>query len=206
MARKYTEEVVEFILNNYKGRDNVELSLLINEKFNLNVNHDSVGNFKSRYFKETGISLRTGINRYQFIKGHKSHNKGKKWDDYMSKESQERSKRTTFKKGNVPVNHREVLEERIDKNGYIEIKVEEPKKWMRKQRYIYEQHYGEVPKGHKIIFADGNNRNFDIDNLIMVSDAENLIMNSNNLRFSNKELTETGHLIAKVMDRSRKLK
>ena len=37
--------------------------------------------------------------------------------------------------------------------------------WMEKQRYIWEQVHGPIPKGHVVVFLDGNNRNFDIDNL-----------------------------------------
>lgn len=203
---KYTDEVVQFILDNYKDKDNVELAKLVNDKFDLGINHDSLSNFKSKYLQKTGVNLRTGINRYQFKKGQKSWNKGKKWDEFMSKEAQKNSSKTTFKKGNIPANHREVFEERVDKCGYLEIKVKEPNKWTTKHRYIYEQKHGKVPKGHKVIFADGNNRNFDIDNLILVSNAEHLIMNSNNLRFNNKKLTETGHLIAKIIDKGNKLK
>ena len=59
--------------------------------------------------------------------------------------------------------------------------------------------------GHKVIFADGNKRNFDIDNLILVSDSEALIMNANKLRYENKELTKTGALIAKVIDKTNKI-
>ena len=60
--------------------------------------------------------------------------------------------------------------------------------------------------GHKVIFADNNKRNFDIDNLILVSDSEALIMNTNKLRYGNKELTRTGSLIAKVIDKTNKLR
>lgn len=56
------------------------------------------------------------------------------------------------------------------------------------------------------MFADKNKRNFDIDNLILVSKSEDLIMNNNKLLFSNKELTKTGHLIAKVIDKTNKVK
>lgn len=60
--------------------------------------------------------------------------------------------------------------------------------------------------GHKVIFADGNKRNFNIDNLILVTNSEALIMNKNKLIYEDVELTKTGSLIAKVIDKTNKLK
>lgn len=60
--------------------------------------------------------------------------------------------------------------------------------------------------GHKVIFADRNKRNFDLDNLILVTDSEALIMNTNKLIYEDAELTKTGSLIAKVIDKTNKLK
>lgn len=59
--------------------------------------------------------------------------------------------------------------------------------------------------GHKVIFADKNKRNFSIDNLILVANSEALIMNTNKLIYEEAELTKTGVLIAKIIDRNRKL-
>ena len=33
------------------------------------------------------------------------------------------------------------------------------------QKYIYEKEYGKLKDGEFVIFADGNNRNFDLKNL-----------------------------------------
>ena len=74
---------------------------------------------------------------------------------------------------------------------------------MPKSRYVYEQAYGTIPKGHKVIFADGNNRNFDLDNLVLVSNAEELIMNKRKLMKEDASLTKTGALIAKVLNKAK---
>jgi len=105
-----------------------------------------------------------------------------------------------FKSCNLPVGS-----ERESK-GYIVVKVAEPNVWIEKHRYIYKSMYGNIPTGHKVIFADGNKRNFDLDNLILVTDSEALIMNTNKLIYENAELTKTGALIAKVIDRTNKIK
>lgn len=125
------------------------------------------------------------------------------------KKVQEGSRRTTFKKGNVPANRRPIGSERIDKNGYILIKIQDGhknKNWIRKHRYLYEQAYGEIPTGHKVIFADGNNRNFDLNNLVLISDAEGLIMNRNKLFKKDKDLTKAGVTVAKILDKVNKRK
>jgi K+ transporter len=59
--------------------------------------------------------------------------------------------------------------------------------------------------GHKVIFADKNKRNFNLDNLILVADSEALIMNTNKLIYEEAELTKSGALIAKIIDKTRKL-
>ena len=194
----WTDEVIQFMIENYEGKDNIELAALLNERFKLNTNGKRVCNVKSNLIRRKGINLRTGINRGCYRKGMAPANKGKKWDEFMSKEGQEKSRKTCFKKGNIPPCHREVGSERINVDGYHEIKVEEPNKWKLKHRVVYEQYYGEIPKGIKIIFADGNKNNLDINNLIAVSSAEELHLNKDGLRFNDKELTETGLNITKL--------
>lgn len=127
----------------------------------------------------------------------------------MSSYQYKRYAPTMFKKGNIPANARAIGSERVDKNGYILIKIQDGHKnenWIRKHRYLYEQKYGKVPKGYKVIFADGNNRNFDLNNLIVVSDAEELIMNRNNLFKEDTELTKAGVAVAKLLDKVNKRK
>lgn len=125
----------------------------------------------------------------------------------MSPEQYKKCKATMFKKGSIPANARAIGSERIDKNGYVLIKIQDGhgnKNWIRKHRYLYEQAYGEIPKGHKVIFADGNIGNFELNNLILISDAEELIMNKRKLFSESPEHTKTGVLIAKVLNKAKK--
>lgn len=105
-----------------------------------------------------------------------------------------------FKSCSLPIGS-----EREGKKGYILVKIAQPNVWLEKQRYIYESMYGSIPSGHRVIFADNNKRNFDINNLILVSDAEALIMNTRKLRYDNADLTKTGAIIAKIIDKTNKL-
>lgn len=190
---KYTDEMKQFILDNYKGRYNQELADLFNQKFNTNITSRTIKSYKANNKLNSGL---TG----KFRKGQIPHNKGKK----MPKEVYEKVKHTMFAKGNIPPNHRPVGSERISKDGYIEVKVAEPNKWRLKQRVVYEEAKGKIPEGCPIIFLDGNKRNFDIDNLRCITRSELLYLNCNGLNNSN-EITETDILMARL-DRAKNKK
>ena len=192
---RYSEEQKEFIITNNYGKYSKELAEMFNQHFNTNITAKEIAYFRRNNKLNSGL---TG----QFKKGNVPHNKGKKQIEYMSQESIERTKETRFKKGNKPKNYRPVGSERITKDGYIEVKVADPNKWETKNKIIYKQYFGDIPEGHKIIYADGNKLNNDINNLIIVSDNEELIMNRYKLRTEDIELTKTGYLIAKVIDKT----
>ena len=102
-----------------------------------------------------------------FKKGHTPANKGKKWNEYLDMEKQEKIRATTFKKGNRPANKKPVGYERISRDGYIEVKVAEPNVFKIKQRVIWEQHNGPIPEGMHVCFKDGDKSNLDIENLFL---------------------------------------
>lgn len=112
-----------------------------------------------------------------------------------------------FKKGIKPHNWKPVESEFISKNdGYTYIKVEEPNKWIEKQRYLYEKYKGEVPKGYCVIFADQNKENFDLNNLILVKEKDKLTAKNRHLLFNDKELTEVGINIASLINKASELR
>lgn len=184
----YSTEEEKFLIDNVKGISAKELTEKFNKQFNLKLSESAIKNRKVK------LGLSSGIKGGQFKKGHNTWNKGIK--GYMG------ANKTSFKKGNIPHNHKPVGSERITKDGYIEIKVAEPNKWELKHRHIYKKHYGEIPKGYNVMFADKNKLNLDIDNLILVSKSEDLIMNTRKLIFEDQQLTKTGHLIAKVINKT----
>jgi phage protein len=103
-----------------------------------------------------------------------------------------------FKKGFSPWHTRELYSERLDKDGYILIKIAKPNKWVRKHRWIYEQKFGAIPENCVILFADGDKSNLSIENLICVTRNELKILNQCRLISSVPELTKTGLNIAKI--------
>lgn len=89
--------------------------------------------------------------------------------------------------------------ERIDKDGYLFIKVKHPNKWIPKHRFLWEQKNGPVPDGYHIIFADGDKTNFSESNLIKVNRKEHFHLNKRKLRFSDPEYTKAGLNIVKIL-------
>lgn len=106
----------------------------------------------------------------RFQKGSVPPNKGKK----VSPEVYSKIQPTMFKKGSTPVNHRDVGAERVNVYGYIEIKVSEPNSWRLKHRVMWEQVNGTIPRGYNVQFKNHNPLDCRIENLYMISKAEQL--------------------------------
>lgn len=71
---------------------------------------------------------------------------------------------------------REIGYERVNSNGYIEIKVNNGvphhKRWKLKHVLIYERLHGAVPDGKRIGFKDGNKANLADENLTVTTREE----------------------------------
>ena len=79
-----------------------------------------------------------------------------------------------FKKGNVPKCHRPVGSERVNVDGYVEVKVAEPNRWRPKHRVEWEKAYGPIPKDCNIQFRNGNSQDIRLENLYMISKADQM--------------------------------
>ncbi|TVX93027.1 HNH endonuclease signature motif containing protein [Paenibacillus agilis] len=181
---RYTTEMIKFITNNVSGRYVNELTDLFNVQFGTTRKNSHIRAFIRNHGLKSGIDAR-------FNKGHEPANKGTK-GLYKGGEA------TQFKKGHRPHNYRPVGSERVNGDDYVDVKVADPNKWKSKHILIWEQHNGAVPKGHIVIFGDGNRRNFELSNLILVSRQQLAVMNKNGLIQKNAELTRTGIIIADI--------
>ncbi|MFT8837904.1 HNH endonuclease signature motif containing protein [Liquorilactobacillus satsumensis] len=187
--RGYTTEQNEFIKNNYKGLTNLELTTLVNDRFNLNLSVQQIKSYKGNHHFNSGL---TG----HFPKGHIPQNKGKKRGSFG------RMSETQFKKGPRPELRTPLgtIKERAD--GYIWKKVNNdlpyPKRWKQVHRIKWEKAHGPIPKGKKLIFLDGNHKNTNLENLALVSLRENLEMNRKGLNYEDSELTKVGINISKI--------
>lgn len=135
--------------------------------------------------------LRVIGKKSQFKPGNISHNKGKKMPD----EVYDKCKNTMFKKGSKPHNSKYDGYERINVDGYAEVRVKKGV-FILKHRLIYEQHYGSIPKGMYVIFKDKNKLNFEIDNLELISKKEH--MQRNTIQRFPKELKEIMFINSKL--------
>ncbi|MHB8308668.1 MAG: HNH endonuclease signature motif containing protein, partial [Candidatus Desulforudaceae bacterium] len=110
-------------------------------------------------------------------------------------------KETQFKPGRLPHNYKPVGTERVNADGYVDIKIQDgnaQKNWKGKHLVVWEERHGPVPKGHAVIFGDGNRRNFEPSNLILVSRQQLAVLNKKNLIQNSAELTKTGIIIADI--------
>lgn len=189
----YSEDEIDFLAKNRPFVTKDKLAEMFNSKFNTNISAKALQQVCAR----RGVySLDDGC----FKKGHIPFNKEKKQSEYMTDEQIERTKATRFKKGNITHNHRNIGEERTAKDGYTEIKVDEPNKWMLKHRYIWEQQFGALKKNETVEFIDGDKSNISLDNLIKVTRKQSAIMTRLNIRkHGSKEALECAKTIADIV-------
>lgn len=187
----YSDEEKQFIADKVKGTSYKEMARLFNKKFNTSISDKAIG----ATIKRLGLS--NGINAC-FPKGNIPANKGTKGMFNVG------GNKTSFKKGQTPINCRPIGSERIDsKDGYILVKVTE-KKWIPKHRKVWEEINGPIPKGYIVIFLDGDKLNCSIENLKMISKSQNARLNQNGWRFDNPEATEIGILLADLKIKANK--
>ena len=117
----------------------------------------------------------------RFEKGNVPFNKGKKQTSFMSADAIKRTKKTRFKKGCKPHNKKEngtvVKRKHINRKPYKWIKMKN-NIWMLYHRFIWEKANGKIPKNHLIVFKDKNTNNTIIENLELITLAENMYRNS----------------------------
>lgn len=162
---RFSGEEIQFIKENIDNYTYSELAELVSKKFNTHRNRNSISDLCSKRMKIP-----------------KSINKGQ------------------YREGNIKVQV-PIGEIRKSSNGATYIKCldseqshmsgyEEPY-WKPLQKKIYENVYGEVPKGKMVIFLDCNRDNFDINNLYCIDRKISAIMASNKWYAKNKENTLT---------------
>ncbi|PLR84641.1 HNH endonuclease [Bacillus canaveralius] len=186
MGYRYTPEQKAFIERNVAGIGNKELTERFNAHFGLELGVNQIKAFKHNHRFSSGLDGR-------FDKNHSPWNKGKKGVVTGGVETQ-------FKKGQRPLNYKPVGSERIDRDGYVLIKVSDEgawhERWMHKHKVIWEREHGPIPPGHVVLFADGNTQNLTSENLILITKAQLVRLNQNHLISDNPELTKTGIIIA----------
>jgi hypothetical protein len=178
MRRKWTKEELEYVKLNYSDRYTKDIADAINRSpravyqaaINLNVRKSP--EFIKISLEREAEKLKILGAASRFKPGNISHNKGQK----MSKEMYEKCKKTFFTKGHKPANTKLKGDERMHE-GYTYVKIED-RNWRLKHRLIYENVHGPIPADSIVIFKDNNLTNFDINNLEVITKAENMLRNT----------------------------
>lgn len=193
MAKKrieWTDEIVDYLREIYPYKTNKECVQILYEKFGIEANTANIIATKKRYGLPDKVIENTGM----FKKGDSPWNKGIPMRD----ETRDKLKDTWFQKG-CDFFSRPLGDERVDRDGYIRVKIKQPNVWVLKNRYLYEQaHNVKLKDDEVVLFADQDKTNFNIDNLIKVNRKDLLCLCKNDLIFENAELTKTGVNIARL--------
>jgi hypothetical protein len=199
----WTPKEIRFLKSKIAGRSFADMAELFNERFGTSFTLEQV----RAALRNRGIGNGRDC---RFRPGTIPPNKGRKGVYYPGCEA------TWFKPGQMPQNWVPVGTERINSEGYAVVKIADhprggfKKNWVFKHWLIWEKANGPVPRGHAILFADGNKRNVKLSNLLLVSRAELSVMNHLGLISPDKDLTRVGKSIADIKlliaERTRKRK
>lgn len=190
----WPKEIGDYIRENYRGVGPKEMAQRVNGVFGTSYSSRQMGAWYKNHNLNSGLTGR-------FEKGSVPFTAGKRPQDVCrSPEALKRLQESWFKKGAPCRNKVPVGTEAIRQpDGYVWVKVAEPNKWRMRARVVWERHYGAIPKGYVITHKDNDRTNDELDNLMMISCAENRILNQQHLRFPDAQLTTTGVNIARTM-------
>lgn len=187
----WTDAMVETLTKRYPH----EPSLSLAKEFGINTSRvyqkaARMGLKKTPEFLSSPESGRTDGKRGgsgRFKPGHRTWNKGASFN------AGGRSKETQFKKGMKPHTWQPIGAERFSKDGYLQRKAFDtgypPKDWIGVHILLWQEHHKkDLPKGHAIVFKDGDKTNIVIENLECLSRAE--LMKRNSVHNLPKELAE----------------
>ena len=176
MARKWSDEELEFVREHAMQMPCAELVKLVNERFGKNYSLEQLYRVKARCrIKSLNIwCYRKGIRNSpttEFKKGHVPRNKG------THPPTVGRMAETQFKQGQMPHNHKPVGSERIC-YGKIQIKIAEPKSWEWLATLIWQSvHKKALPEGCIIRFANEDITDYSPENLVAITKAQNAVLN-----------------------------
>lgn len=194
MKRNWTQEEIDTLSQLYPNHYASEIAEILGRGISsIHCKAQSLGLESSREkIQRTGYeaSKSPASIAARFKKGSMPLNKGKK----VSPEVYSKMQPTMFKKGQTPLNHRDVGSERVNVYGYIEIKVAEPNRWRLKHRVIWEQVNGTIPKGFNVQFKNHNRQDCRIENLYLISKAEQMAKENSFWAKYPKEIQEIIHL------------
>lgn len=201
---KYPVEMREYIRGIAWGRSYKEIMQLVNDRFG-----DGTISLRNLHTYLKNHKIKTGRTGY-FKKGMVPWTKGKTRDQIVKDpEKRKHSEATQFKKGNVSANWIPVGTVVKNRDGYLMRKRQNEgtqwERWELLHRAIWEEHNGPIPEGMKISFKDGNKENCDIENLMIVTKGEHVLLTTLKLRSEDPDLTEAGLQVVRIIQQCKEL-
>lgn len=194
---KYTPKMLAWLRDNVAGVPFAEITKKFNRCFGCNVTTAALEQ------KARKIGLCNGLIGGRFKKGDAPWNKGQK----MRPETLEKIRPTLFKAGARTANQRNVGDERMDKDGYVIVKVAEPRTWRRKHFIEWEKYHEPIdPNKECLIFLDGDRKNCDISNLRKITRAQNATLSIKKLWQDTPQTFESALLLVDLIHTAAKKK
>ena len=191
--RKWTEEEMRILRELYPHTRTEELCNILNRSArSVYSQANTNGIKKTQEYIDYLLSIEADrLRKYgiatRYKKGNPTWNKNVK--GYMG------ANVTSFKKGQLPHNTKSIGDEKLNKEGHTLVKIGH-KKWIRKHRLIWEQANGPIPKGFYLRIKDGNKDNYNLDNMELITQAEN--MRRNTIHKYPEELKNTMRALQKL--------
>ncbi|AXF54602.1 HNH endonuclease signature motif containing protein [Salicibibacter kimchii] len=183
---RYTKEQVDYIRSIAPGRFIKDIHNKFVEKYNADVSDKSVQNIMHRH----GIKNKLQGYHTRKKKGDTAWNKGMKG-------LQLGGEKGWFPKGNQPPSYLPVGSESLHE-GVLMIKTDDPNVWEKKHRWLWKQHYGEVPDGKAVTFKDGDKQNVTIDNLFLTNQVACMHVAIHGLPQNSPDLNVASHRLSEL--------
>lgn len=194
--KRWPQGMYEYIRDNSWGVSSEEMAKRVNEKFGTDFTKQRMKVFRQR------AGIKSGVTGW-FQRGHPPGNKGKTIDEYMTPETCAKVRATAFQKGNVPANWLPIGTERITKDRYRIVKVQNEgelwDRWKFVHRLVWEEANGPVPDGYCICFKDGDHSNCDLDNMVLIKRSELATMIKKGYLSEDPDVTMAGLAVVKLM-------
>lgn len=202
---RYPQGMYEFIRDNSWNVSSKEMAEIVNEKFGTSFTASGMKQFRQRHGIKSGC---TGW--YQ--KGHAPGTKGKTIEEICKNDPEKlaRVRSTQFKKGHKPDNQYPLGTIAVTTGGYKIRKRSMTgtlwERWEFLHRAVWEEHNGPVPEGMCVSFRDSDRMNCDIENLMLITKAENAALTGNGYRSEIPELTDAGLAVIRLKNVTRDLR
>lgn len=222
--RPWTESELELLSNEYLSSPTKSLAVKLGRSVRKVYSMaNRRGLCKSKQFMASEASGRVkkgqtipGSEAHQFRKGQAPANKGLRRPGWHRGRMRETQFQPGQRSGMAAKNWVPVGSIRADSEGYLRIKIREAmhgkkptgfgntKVWPLYNRYLWEQEHGPIPPAHIVTFKDGDRANCVLDNLELISMADNARRNTMWTKFP-RELAEAIQLNGVIKRKIRRL-